>query len=291
MKCQARLRNIRFKKIRARILSVEHISRVLVSWEIEPTSQKLDSLRFFIERGESPSEFIRLNGDGIPADGLYEFVDYTASLFDLQKNYYYRVVAEELSSEGEVLQSFVSEEASLDGCLDLAGLYVVEENLFKLEEVSGVPVLFYKKRFEGVKCPECWDDVLKRTTKSNCKTCFGTGRLEGYYPPIEGWVDFSVQTQNAVIQQQGTTQPNKTRCEFTNYPELRPGDVVFEIQNHIFWKVSSITAPEKNRVIMLQNLDLTAVNRSDIEYNLEIPADVVQRLLAKLQERQSIPEF
>lgn len=291
MICQARLRDIKFKSIRARILSVEHLPRVLVEWELAPTGQKLDNLKFYIERGESPTEYTRLNATGITHDDLYEFVDYTASLFDLHKNYYYRIVAAEEDTNGVALQTFTSAEASLDGDLDLTGLYIIEEHLFQYQEVDGIPCLIYKKRHEGATCTECWDSVLKRVTKSNCKTCFGTGRVEGYYPPIDGWFQFGVQTLDANVQQQGTVQPNVTAAEFTNYPEIRPGDIIFEIKNHLFWRVARVSAPEKNRVIMLQHVDLSAINRSDIEYRLYMPQDRIKALLNKLNIRIATPEF
>lgn len=292
MTCKGRLRNIRFKSVRARILSVEYIPRVLVSWEMEPTSQNLKNLRFFVDRGESPSDLRQLNAEGVHYDDRYEFIDYTASLYDAQKHYGYRVRAVEMDlSTGEALQEFSSEMVGTEGTLDPVGMYVVEEHLFKYRYVDGVPVLFYIKKNEGERCPECWDSVMKRVTKSSCKTCFGTGYLEGYYPPIDGWLNFGPQTQNAAVGTQGVTQPNKTQIDFTDWPNLRPGDVIFEIQNHLFWRVSSVVSPEKNRVPLLQQVQVNAINRSDIEYKLLMPKDRIETLLAELEARKLEPEF
>lgn len=292
MTCRGRLRNIGFKSVQARILSVEYIPRVLVTWELEPTSQNLKNLKFFIERGESPSEFTQLNGDGVAHDDLYEFIDYTASLYDAQKHYEYRIRAAEVDpNTGETLQEFVSQTADLDGTLDPVGLYVVEEHLFKYRHVDGIPALIYIKKHEGESCPECWDHVMKRVTKSNCKTCFGTGFIEGYYPPIDGWMNFGPQTQVANIGTPGLSQPNKTQVDFTDWPTLRPGDVIFEIQNHLFWRVTQIVSPEKNRVPLLQQVQVSAINRSDIEYKLFIPRDRIDNLLAQLEARKAEVEF
>lgn len=291
MSCRARLRNIEIESVSVRILSIEHISRVLVAWQLAPTSQRLDNLVFTIERSEDGYDWSAVQ-TGIPHDGLYELVDYTANLYDLNKVYYYRVVASELDpTSGETLQTFTGPVADTNGDLDLTSLYVVEEHLYAHRYVYGVPTLIYKKRMDGDRCPDCWDEVLKKVTKSNCKTCFGTGRIEGYYPPIEAWMKIEAAPKQEAVAEQGAVQVKRTMAEFTNYPELRPRDLIFEPQHHFFWLVNTVQGPEKNRSIILQQAQLMAVNRSDVEYKLDIPQDRVDALLADLRARNEEVEF
>jgi hypothetical protein len=49
---QTQLKNIRFKSLSVMVLSIEHTSRVLVRWQLEPTAQNLRNLKFFVDRGE-----------------------------------------------------------------------------------------------------------------------------------------------------------------------------------------------------------------------------------------------
>lgn len=291
MACRARLRNISFKSVDVRILSIEHISRVLIRWDLSPTNQNLSSLVFYLDRSEDGADWTPIAGP-IPSSSLHEVIDYTANLYDLQKVYYYRVRAVERSPDGtEELQEFISGAADTNGDVDLTALYIIEEHLFAYRYVYGVPVLIYKKRMDGEHCPECWDEVLKKVTKSNCKTCFGTGKMEGYYPPIEAWMKIDPPPSQSGVNEQGVIQIARTLAEFTNYPELRPSDLIFEPQYHYFWRVASAQGPEKNRAMILQQLQLTAVNRSDVEYRLEIPQDRVKILLAQLKERNQEREF
>jgi len=286
------LKKIRFESVDATILSIEHVSRVLIRWKLKDTTQPLTNLKFFVYRGASPSEMEQLHAEGILPGGNDEFIDFTAELRDLTKNYYYQVRAKEFcGASGEEVQSFDSEVFTFEGDLDFVGIYVVEEHIFAHRWVYGVPTFIYKKRKEGARCPTCWDDVLQRVTMSNCQACYGTGRLEGFYPPIEAWMGMEPDPKLAQVAQWGEIQPNQTDIQFTNYPTLNVDDVILELKSNKLWKVTRVHRPEKNRVAMLQAARLDAINRTDIEYKLDVPQERKAELLKLLEERKEIREF
>src|SRR4051812_19817274 len=168
------LKRIHFEAISVTIIGIEYVSRVHIGWKLTKSAQDLSRLRFFVDRSESPSEWHQLNGEGLTINDLSEYVDETPNLKDITKIYYYRVRAVEYEDDTP-LQTFTSKETTWDGDLDLTGIYVVDEHLFAMRWVFGSPAMVFKKRHDGAYCPECWDRVLKRVTKSNCQTCFGTG--------------------------------------------------------------------------------------------------------------------
>ncbi len=284
------LRRIEFEEVSVTVLSIEYIPRVRIGWRLSKSAQNLSRLRFFIDRGESPSELHQLNAKPLTIGDLPEYIDFTTSLFDLNKIYYYRVRAVEYEGDTPV-QTFKSHETTWDGDLDLVGIYVVEEHLFKFRYVSGAPALIYKKRHDGAYCSECWDTVLKRVTKSNCLTCYGTGRVSGFYPPIEAWMDFEPDPKVEQVTDWGKRQPNQTDIMFTNHPLLNTDDLILELKPNRFWKISNVRGPEKNRTVMLQFARLDAVNPSDIEQRLDVPQDRKLALLADAEEREKEREF
>jgi hypothetical protein len=284
------LRRIEFAEISVTILSIEHISRVRVGWRLAKSAQNLSRLRFFIDRGESPSEMRQLNAEPLTIGDLPEYVDFTANLKDLNKIYYYRVRAVEYEGDTPV-QTFTSKETTWDGDLDLVGIYVVDEHLFAMRWVFGVPAMVYKKRREGTNCPECWDQVLKRVTKSNCQTCYGTGRIGGFYPPIDVWMSFEPDPRVEQVTEWGKRQPTQTDIMFTNYPLLNNDDVILELKPGRFWKVSNVRGPEKNRTVMLQFARLDAINPSDVEQRLDVPEARKLALLAEAEKREKQREF
>lgn len=284
------LRRIEFAEISVTILSIEHISRVRVGWRLAKSAQNLSRLRFFIDRGESPSEMLQLNAEPLTIGDLPEYVDFTANLKDLNKIYYYRVRAVEYEGDTPV-QTFTSKETTWDGDLDLVGIYVVDEHLFAMRWVFGVPAMVYKKRREGTYCPECWDQVLKRVTKSSCQTCYGTGRIGGFYPPIDVWMSFEPDPRVEQVTEWGKRQPTQTDIMFTNYPLLNNDDVILELKPNRFWKVSNVRGPEKNRTVMLQFARLDAINPSDVEQRLDVPEARKLALLAEAEKREKTREF
>ncbi len=285
-----KLVNVSFESVTVQVLSVERLSRVLIEWKLKPTSQRLNCAEYFVDRSEDGASWQQLNAAGIAPLGLDEYIDTTANLIDIEKVYYYRVRLVEFSA-GKPVQTFASEGATWDGKLDLVGIYVVDEHLFALRWVYGVPAMVFKKRRDGAICPECWDKVLKRVTKSNCTTCYGTGKLGGYYPPIEAWISFEPEPKVAQVADWGKRQPSQTDTQFVNYPLISEDDLVVELKPNKFWKVSAVRYPEKSRTIMLQLLRLDAVNQTDIEYKLEVPEDRRRALVAELESRGNIREF
>lgn len=284
-----KLKNLKLTPLSVSVLSTNP-GRVLVKWGLEPTAQDLRNLRFYVDRGESPEEMLQISVDGIRANDVLEFVDYAVNLLDLHKVYYYRVRAVELFNDTPV-QTFSSELSTWDGNLDLVGIYVVEEHLFLHRYVSGVPAMIFKRRKDGAYCPECWDEILKRVTKSSCQTCYGTGKLAGFYPPYEAWMNFEPDPKMAQVAEWGQRQISQTDVQFTNYPLLTDGDIIVELKPNKIWKVSNVRYPEKNRTIMLQIARLDAVNPTDIEY--KVPVDQGRRaaLVADLELREKEREF
>ena len=284
------LRNIKFKRAKADIRGIHRISRVLIRWELEPTAQDLRNLYIEIYRGESASELKKINATSIPANARPEYMDYTALLKDMVKNYYYQVHAVEKTSCGTVVQTFKSELIELEDPPDLMANYIIEEHLFAHQYVYGVPALVYTKKTEGPRC-DCWDQVLKRVTKSNCLRCKGSGFVGGYYPPIPVWMDFSPSPEQVAIADWGEKQSQQCDIQFTDYPNLQVGDLILQAKPFNFWRVEMVRYTAKNQTTILQMARLDAVNRADIEYTIDVPENTIDTMLAELRTRELTPEF
>lgn len=282
-----KLRNITFASTSISVLSTGNMSRVLVRWALNPSTQDLTRLKFFIHRGESPTALLPISA-GIDHNAV-EYVDYSAKLQNLHKVYYYQVWAVEYAGDTPV-QAFTSPVRTWEGAPDLVTLYIINEHLFAFEKVCGMPAVIFKKFREGVHCPRCFDTVLKRVTKSDCTTCYGTGFLYGYYPPIPGWADFNPDPKVARIVEWGETKPSQTDIKYTNYPILVPGDIVVELEPNKYWNVVQVQPTQKNRTTILQICRLDAVKQMDIEYTLAIPQALRTSMIDSLNQRRKLIE-
>lgn len=288
-----RLKNLSFEIVRSQVLSIDRCSRVLIEWKLKNTSQNLSNLKFFIDRGESPESLKPITAGLKGTKELRQFIDETPKMLNLEKNYYYRLRAVEFNGITE-LQTFTSETFTWHGALDAVGLYVVDEHLFEHEHVDGSPVAIFQKMKEGVRCTGCYDKVLKRVSKSDCKECHGTGFSGGgYYEPFFGWAKFEPDPKIVQIADFGEKEIKQTDMTFTNTPELSNGDIIVELKPSTLHRVGPVRRTQKNRTVILQIARLDEVNRSDIEHDLvrDIPDDIRTKMVKQFEERGTLPEF
>ena len=239
-------------------------SKTVISWEWKESVIPLCRYEMSIYRGESPEE-MELIAANIKAELFDSFVDSTARLISKHRVYNYKVVAKNTST-GTKVESRIT---TAEGDLDLIGIYIIEEHDFLFKHVTGVPTMILKKQTDGeARCPDCWDEVLKRVTKSNCQTCHGTGfvgrGVGGYYNPTLTWVDFSPDPEVIQTTQWGRVEATQNDLFMSNYPRLSVGDIIIEITTNKRWKVTNVRDSEKRRVKMLQIVRVDMINPMEI---------------------------
>lgn len=280
-----------FKDIDVEVFRMGPPSLVVVSWEWVASTIPLNRYTIDVYRGESPTEMEKIAGD-LEAATTKRFEDYTAKLQDKHRTYYYQLEITD-TKKGKKVKS---DAITWEGKLDLIGIYIVEEHDFLFRYVAGTPTLIYKKVTSGnSRCSECWDEIAKRVTKSNCQTCHGTGwqgeGVGGYYEPYYTWMDLSPDPEAIQIAQWGKTQPTQTDVFMTNYPRMSVGDMVIEITTNKRWKVANVRDTEKRRTKMLQIVRLDALESSDIEYKILLPECYIEKATKELNEIKDEREF
>jgi hypothetical protein len=281
----------KFKDIGVTVYAAGPPSLVVVSWDFEESVIPLSRYTISIKRGESPEEMETI-AKNIPAELFSEFEDQTAKIMDSHRTYYYQVIARNKKT-GKYVRS---KKQTWEGDLDLVGIYIIDEHVFKFRYVSGVPVFIFKKHTDGsTKCPDCWDSIAKRVRRSNCTTCHGTGNIGkgvgGYYNPTYTWADPNPDPEVIQIAQWGRVQTTQTDMFFINYPRLSVGDLVIEVTTDKRWKVSAVQDTEKRRTKMLQIVRLDLIDKNEVEYKIEVPKDIRVRALTELNEIKKEPEF
>jgi hypothetical protein len=135
---------------------------------------------------------------------------------------------------------------------------------------NGVPCLFYSRRTFGQRCLECWDEIKKQTTKSQCSSCYGTGFRFGYHNPQLMYVDFGPSTEDSQIMPFGETEPNEIYVWTTVYPRATKGDLFIDEENGR-WRVEKKPRIEMLRQEVRQTLVLYQIPTGDVEF--KIPVD------------------
>lgn len=283
----------------------------LIRWSLMPTKIDLADYEFYVDRSRSPdqaTDVLNLTIDGNPAKpdivlpkarnleqiagpisalDFLQYVDYTANFWDIYKSDYYKVRCRRISTQEEIS----TDSFAIQGELDVVGLYIVDESNFLLEDTTGAPTYVYKRRSSGVQCLECFDPVLKKRMKSECKTCFGTNWAGGFYAPLFTYVDFDPSEKVNNMQDWGETKSDTTNFKLSNWPRVESGDVLLELRTMRRWRVGKHQDTEKRRIPMLQFGQCSEINIGDIEYKIPYDVQTVQKILEEFEAMRQRREF
>lgn len=84
-----------------------------------------------------------------------------------------------------------------------------------------------------VRCPYCWDDVLKQSTNTRCPHCFGTTIYGGYRPTEIIWGSMSMNGSRAedALNEKGVRDEQTMTLKVSCEPIFHGGDVFAEIRS------------------------------------------------------------
>lgn len=197
--------------------------------------------------------------------------------FDFNRHFYFRF---ELITGGAVVDTVVKHcFGQMDG---VAAVVAANERLL-YRNWAGYPASIWRRKAEGTHCPECWNPYTQSQDKSHCETCQGTGFTSGYYDAVHTQISFEY--GNRVMTTTQTAEETKTEVQarMTNYPMVRPGDVVMNndtAQRFVIKRVQTTQLPNIRRkknglsgrtFVISQILFLTELSSSDTEYSRLTP--------------------
>lgn len=136
---------------------------------------------------------------------------------------------------------------------------------------SGLPVAVYRHRTEGKRCPVCWDVVRQRALDKECKTCLGTGILEGFYRPIYKYINIKESASADRIRRPGDLMEDiQGVATIGAHPALAIRDVLVEEHNGRAWRLvrKVDTQTDKLRFPIKQVWGLAIENPNLVEASL-----------------------
>lgn len=141
---------------------------------------------------------------------------------------------------GEYRAETVSEVASTGEERHLIASEIERRFNLLLKRFNGTYVAFFLRSQGTVRCPNCWDHVVKRVTSSRCRTCWGTGWKGGYSRPILGWCFHDEPPIQTTLSQFGETKKAISPNWWTvSYPVVNAGDF-FVKPNGTRWRIMPV---------------------------------------------------
>lgn len=191
------------------------------------------------------------------------YFDNDASLLNRWEITYYKL---RLVVDGEVKEY---DPVRVNGASDVRSRSLVK-HLNTYLRLAGMPVLIYQYLNSGDRCLSCWDPVLAKVTSTKCPSCFGTGFENGYHAPVLTLSAMGVEGKQNIVGER-VEQEATIEMLFSNFPVLRPGDLIYEIDAGRRYRVQQVLPVEKHRVLINQSVLGYALQPTDTEQNIPIP--------------------
>lgn len=200
-------------------------------------------------------------------------IDYERRMYGVHIDIYYKVMLQ--TADG----TYESHPVRADGGLAKRDWLIAKEVVRKehLSNVKGLGTKGYllKRRGWGERCRECTDFSTGSVKNRNCYTCYGTGIIGGYYPPIVSWARFNTYSRQIALEPGAGHVDNKhMQARFVAYPYLTPMDVWVNADNDerfILGDVGPITVSASIRSKpLIQTIAMGLVPAGDILYAIPV---------------------
>lgn len=201
------------------------------------------------------------------------FIDTDVNLHDPAIRYYYQVRG--FVGGIEVFKENTEPGAAMYFEKDPISNVVIYESRKVLEVMKNPPVFILIKRRIGKPCPDCWNPITKKTKYANCPTCNGTGKLEGYYPPIPTRISREVSdlANNSSMLDGDRTSQSSINAWISNRPLVSPGDIIVDTTNQRFM-IQAVVLRTKSSYVHRQILQLSPLEKGHPAYLVDVNFDV-----------------
>jgi len=250
------------KNIRVLSLSVDFNQ---ITWDVGDTTEDVFDYTFQLLRSEAaagPWDVVTPE-----MEDQYIFVDNTIKNANIYRQYHYIIRVKHKASEQS--RDFGPSMKAPEP--DLVAVELRKHLNLLFREFAGRRCWLLPARTMGQRCSDCWNDRLKKRTRSGCRTCYDTSYVRGYHRPIEVWVQFDPSPAGEQPSNVGKLQQTSTTARMAHFPPVKPDDLLIEPENNR-WKVRSRSTTQQGRAPVTQELQLHEVPTSDIEY--AIPLDL-----------------
>lgn len=238
-----------------------------LEWGFSPTTEEVHDYHIYVLRSEGVGgPWTTVAG---PLEDRYRFVDGSVNLRDRYRKYYYKIKLVKKSDSSTTESKAVT--TTFMPTLEALEIQRLERIYFN--EYVGRKVLLFPVKTTGQRCP-CYDPITGAKDKSNCFECWDTSFVGGYLRPVQIHMQIDPNPRATQIAPDFETQQSNTVARTTDFPYIKPRDLIVEPLENRRWQVSQVIPTERLRVTIHQELHLSEYDPSDVEYNIPINIDL-----------------
>lgn len=244
------------------VRSIHTHSREL-SWEIEATTEDPLDYTFQIYRSEAEEGPFEPITDTF--SDKYYFIDNVLPEDHLWRRLYYfvEVVRKSDSVEGHTPVRHIGAPTNFYA----KEISRIERLVF--QAAAGTRIYVFPVKTFGQWC-DCYDPVTSQRTKGGCLNCYNTTFVGGYHDAVETWAQIRQFTKKDNTEQPAVTQTAGVSMVLSNYPIVKPGDLIYQPDENLRWKIATIDPTRLAGSLVHQNVVASLVDRDEPEYKIEL---------------------
>lgn len=202
-------------------------------------------------------------------ENIFAFSDSQRRVPGKDKAYIYRI---KLTTPNDTYYSFEKHPyGDLTRREQLIARDVMRRTVLEQSTMAGVRVkLFIRSQF-GARCTRCTDPITGGSASSNCRECYGTGKLPPYHGPYELWGTFTPRNRNPEMSPDGTgvRQVYGHQVTLVGYPFLKDRDILIARDSDKRYVIDGVQhLLEMRRIPVLQSVNVFELPTSDPVYRL-----------------------
>lgn len=250
------------KVVNLLVRSIDTSNREL-SWEIEPTTEDPLDFTFQIYRSESEA------GPFEPITDLfsdkYYFIDNVLPADKLWRTFFYFI---EVKKKGTSKEDW-SEIAHVGTPRNRYAKEISRVERSAFAEAAGTRVYVLPMKTFGQWC-SCFDRVSQQRSTDHCLECYNTNFVGGYHDAVETYAQIRQFTKTETTDQPAVTEKAAVNIVLTNYPIVKPGDILFEPDSNRRWKLAFIDTTRLGGSLVHQNVSASLIDRDEVAYSVKI---------------------
>lgn len=130
----------------------------------------------------------------------------------------------------------------------------------------GTPIIIFRKIMQGPRC-ECYDEILQKSTRSNCSICRGTGFISGYHTGQKTLAMFQKQDANK-LNLTGKESISQIGLRINNYISVSSEDIISVPSTGMLYNVTSCKKSMLKDTITSQEITAVSVSPDSIKNEL-----------------------
>lgn len=141
---------------------------------------------------------------------------------------------------------------------------------------NGTRVALLKKRRWGVRCLKCFDRRTKEVIRANCRECWGTGFIGGYWDPFITYGRSGISATGSASPITPMQRMDAASCTFwlPDHPSLEGDDIVIRLADQRRFRVDQQIETQIQLHPAHQEVNCEMIPDDNILYRLPVSPDV-----------------